>query len=81
MTIRNRMLSGIIGMLVSFIAVLILIVMWPTLSELVGGMNVGILILFEQNFWVFVVFFFGITFVLGLLFNLTIKARWGSRPT
>lgn len=80
MTIRNRILSGMVGLMVSFIMVLVIILLWTPISELIGGINVGLMMFFNDDFWTFTTFFLGLTFILTLVIGFVVRTRWGSRP-
>lgn len=79
MGIRNAGMGIMISAISSFVVVIFLILLWPQLSTMVEGMNVGILMFFNINFYQFFVFFCGLIFAVTLIIRFAIKARFGGK--
>ena len=79
MGLRKRGIGIMVSVATSFVIVMVLILLWGNLNTLVAGMNVGILMFFNMNFWTFLAFFMGLVFIVTLVIRFAMNAKFGGK--
>ena len=79
MNIRKTGIGIAISASVSVVMVIFLVLLWPSLGELVANMNVGFLMFLNTSFWNFVIFYMALSFAITLVISFAIKEKFKRR--
>lgn len=73
---KQRILQWVITFLASVVIVMCLILLWNPLTALIGSMGVGITMFFYPQFWQFLFFYLGLSFIITLVIGFAIRSRF-----